>query len=67
MCYENNICSVNTNNIVIAPKHINMDQKVSKLKILPTPIKPALNTNISSKVNNTINNNCKYYIYINNI
>ncbi|XP_025409673.1 cyclic AMP-dependent transcription factor ATF-6 alpha isoform X2 [Sipha flava] len=52
--YENNIRNVCTTNTVIAPKCINQNEKNSKLKILPAPIKPALNTHSSSNTNNSL-------------
>lgn len=49
-------------NFAIPLKPMNEVKKISKLKILPSPIKPIFNATISSQINNAlINNKCKYY------
>lgn len=48
-------------NFAIPLKPMNEVKKMSRLKILPSSIRPTFNTTISSPNNNTlINNKCKY-------
>lgn len=49
-------------NFAIPLKPMNEVKHISKLKILPSPIRPTFNATISTETNNTlINNKCKWY------
>lgn len=56
---ENSLCF---NNTLQSHKPLkSIKDEVPKLKILPVPIKPTFNTNMSSLTNQMLINNCKYY------